>query len=103
MCRSRFAFQWLGVGIDQWSVGVCGSNMLRYGLRLYVGPIYYGLHGVHRDIFRAMALAHVWIYFLCMKLLYCYNYGPWNGGKHLVDGAEIVRELVKTTATKSEL
>ena len=103
LCRSRFGFQWLGLGIDQWSVGCCGTNMLRYGLRLFAEPLYDGLHGIHRDIFRAMSLASVWIYFLCMKLLYSYNYGPWNGGKHLVEGAEIIKELYASPTTKREI
>ena len=54
LCTSRFAFQRLGVCLDQWSVGVCAMYWLRYGLKLYVEPIYDGIHGIHRDIFRAL-------------------------------------------------
>lgn len=103
LCKSRFGFQWLALGIDQWSVGVCGCNMLRYGLRLFVEPIFDFIHGLHRDIFRGMSLANLWIYFLCMRILYCYNFGPWNGGKHLVEGAEIIKELFANPATKAEI
>ena len=102
LIKSRFDFQWLGVGIDQWSVGCCGCNMLRYGLKLYDEPIYDGLHGVHRDIYRAMAEANVWIFFLVMRMLYSFSYSAWNSGKTLSEAADIVHETYNDQRLKAE-
>ena len=55
LCRStRWAWQWLGISIDQCSVGVCGCNFLRNGLKLLIEPLYDGVHGIHRDIYQGL-------------------------------------------------
>ena len=77
--------------------------MLRYGLRLLVEPLYDSLHGIARDIFRGMSEGAVWIFFLVMKLLYTFNYGPWNGAKNLVEGADIIREVFANPLLRKEV
>jgi hypothetical protein len=93
LCRSqRWPWQWLGISIDQCSVGVCGCNFLRDGLKLLVEPLYDGIHGVHRDVFRAMDLARLWPLMMVMKIMYTFSYGPWLGAKWLSESREVVRD-----------
>ena len=82
MANQRFPWEWMGLHIDTWSVGTCAANACRWGFALKVEPIYDGLHGVHRCVFKALDLAGKWYIFLILKYFFTFNWAPWNGGKY---------------------
>ena len=97
LCKSTLhSYQWLGLSIDQCSVGVCGVNYLRSALRLLVEPLYDGIHGIHRDVFRAIDQSRLWPVLLIMRVMYTYSYGPWLGAKWMVESAGTLKEAHNT-------
>lgn len=74
-------FRWLGIAMDQCSVGVCASNFLRNQLRLMVEPMSDPSHRVSNDLLLGIKSAGFFPVLLAMKMCYCLNYEPWEGGK----------------------
>ena len=57
-CRSsRWLFQWLGLPVDQCSVGVCGIGCGKKLFRLLIEGIWDPAHRVNNDIFMGMRFA----------------------------------------------
>ena len=96
VCTSPYGYEFLGIHMDTCSVGTCSANFAKWGLGHYVEPIYDGLHGIHRAIFRALDEGDLWHIFLIMRLLYTFAWAPWLGGKYLVEQRECIEELMRT-------
>ena len=58
-------------------------------------PIYDGLHGIHRAIFKVLNIGELWYIFLIKRLLYTFSWASWLGGKYLVELRECITALMK--------
>ena len=85
VCKNLYGYEFLGIHMDTCSVGTCGANYAKWARGLYVEPVFDGLHGIHRAIFRALDLGDLWHIFLTLRLLYTFAWAPWLGGKYIVE------------------
>ena len=74
-------WRWLGVLMDQCSVGVTACNFMRNKLRLLVEPLFDPSHRVSNDLLLGIKISGMFPVLLAMKLCYSLNYGPWDGAK----------------------
>ena len=78
MVSKRFAWQWLGLPIDQCSIGPCSVGFLKRVLRLYTEPIYDPAHRTSNDILGGTKLSGNFYLLLIMKALYGLNTACWK-------------------------
>lgn len=88
-------WRWIGVPMDQCSVGVCASNFLRGRLRLYMEPLYDPSHRVSNDLMWSIRASGFFPLLLAMKLCYSLNYGPWDGAKWWQEAKQPLSDSLK--------
>ena len=94
--KNVYGYEFMGLHIDTCSVGACAANFAKWGLGLSVEPVFDGLHGIHRAIFRTFDLGDVWHIFLIMRLRYTFSWAPWLGGTYLDEMRECIEEPMRT-------
>ena len=95
-CKSkRWPWRWLGVPLDQCAIGICGANYMRNKLRILMEPLFDPSHRVTRDLIPAVNMCDLMPLLLLMKLIYTFNYGPWDGGKWWQSAIQFARANIR--------
>ena len=65
---------------------------MRDCLKLLMEPLYDGIHGIHRDLFKAIDSARLWTILMIMKFMYTFSYGPFLGAKWMSESKAILED-----------
>lgn len=91
----RFPFQWLGMPMDQCSVGMTSALGLKRLFRLYIEPLYDPAHLKCNAIWGGLRQAGQYHLIFVMKILYGINYACFGTGKWFTELLDFLKAKLR--------